>query len=123
MVEMAILVVAIHAAWLLLVILGALWTRGRPFWSGVHILALIWGIAVETGPWPCPLTLAETYFEAHAGLAASQSSALLQVLNDIVYPDLPGWIVGAAGVAVCVLNLGIYSRRFLKARLEPQKTV
>lgn len=123
MIAMAILVVAIHAAWLLLVILGALWTRGRPFWSGVHVLALIWGIIVEAGPWPCPLTLAETYFEGHAGLAEYQSSALLQVLNNIVYPDLPGWIVGAAGVAVCVLNLGIYSRRFLKARLEPQKTV
>lgn len=123
MIEMAILVVAIHAAWLALVILGALWTRGRPFWSGVHILALIWGIAVETGPWPCPLTLAETYLEAHAGLAASQWSALLRLLNNIVYPILPGWVVTAAGVAVCAFNLGIYGRRFLRARLEPQKSV
>ena len=58
MVQMAILVVAVHAAWLFLVIFGALWTRNRPVWSTVHALALVWGIIAELGPWPCPLTLA-----------------------------------------------------------------
>lgn len=110
MIELAILVVALHAAWLLAVIFGALWTRGRPLWSAAHIAALLWGIAVEVGPWPCPLTLAESYFEARAG-AGAQASALLHLLDSTVYPNLPGWIVGAAGVAVCVFNLGIYGWR------------
>ncbi|MGH9591352.1 MAG: DUF2784 family protein [Terracidiphilus sp.] len=111
MIDLAILIVAFHAAWLLLVIFGALWTRGRPFWSAAHIAALIWGIVVEVGPWPCPLTLAESHFEAVAGAAACQASPLLRLLDNIVYPNLAGWIVASAGAAVCIFNLGIYSGR------------
>jgi Protein of Unknown function (DUF2784) len=112
---LATIVLAIHLAWLALVIFGALWTRGRPVWSTVHIVALLWGIVAEVGPWSCPLTLAETYFEAKAGAAAYQGSFLLHYLDAIVYPNLPGWIVTCAGVAVCVFNLIIYLRRFAQA--------
>ena len=118
LVQLATLVVAMHAIWLFLVIFGALWTRHRPVWSTVHILALVWGILVEVGPWPCPLTLAESYFEAHATLAAYQASELLHVLNAVVYPNLPGWMVAGAGVAVCVFNLVIYGLRFRRVLLE-----
>jgi hypothetical protein len=118
MIELAILVAALHAAWLLLVIIGALWTRGRPLWSALHIAALLWGIVVEVGPWGCPLTLAESYFEARAGAGAYQASTMLHILENIVYPNLPAWIVTTAGVAVCVFNLGIYGRRFLKGRMQ-----
>ena len=124
MIELAILVVAIHAAWLLLVIFGALWTRGRPFWSAAHILALAWGILVEVGPWPCPLTLAESYLETRAGAAAYQASPLLRVLDNIVYPNLPGWIVVGAGVAVCIFNLGLFGARVWRSysrRREAQR--
>ena len=117
MVDLAISVVAIHAAWLSLVIFGALWTRHRPVWSTLHILTLLWGIVVEVGPWPCPLTLAESYFEAHATLAAYQASFSLHLLNAIVYPNLPGWTVAGAGVAVCAFNLAIYGLRFRRALL------
>lgn len=115
MVELAILTVALHAVWLLLVIFGALWTRGRLFWSISHIAALAWGVLVEVGPWPCPLTMAESYFEAKAGAAAWQGNSLLHLLDNIVYPNVSGWIVASAGVAVCVLNLGIYGGRLLRS--------
>jgi hypothetical protein len=111
MIAAAILTVAVHGAWLALVIFGALWTRGRPVWSTVHILALLWGIAVEVGPWPCPLTLAEQYFENKAGWAAYQGSFLLHYLDAIVYPDLPEWIVTLVGAGLCCLNLGVYGWR------------
>ncbi|HEY2003353.1 MAG TPA: DUF2784 domain-containing protein [Acidobacteriaceae bacterium] len=118
---LSVLVLAVHLLWLALVIFGALWTRGRPVWTTLHILALLWGIAVEVSPWPCPLTLAENYFEARAGLAAYQGSFLLHYLDAIVYPTLPGWIVTSAGVAVCAANLGIYARRWHKSRaLRPR---
>jgi hypothetical protein len=109
------LMLAIHLAWLAFVIFGALWTRGRPLWSALHILALVWGIVVELGPWPCPLTLAESYFEARAGFSAYQGSFLLRYLDAIVYPNLPFWLVTAAGVAVCAFNLAIYGRRWFCA--------
>ncbi|HTX76683.1 MAG TPA: DUF2784 domain-containing protein [Terracidiphilus sp.] len=104
----AILTLLIHLTWILFVIFGALWTRGRPVWSTIHILALLWGIAVELSPWPCPLTLAETWFETKAGAAAYHGSFLLHYLDAIVYPNLPDWSLTLAGVAVCALNLTIY---------------
>ncbi|MDE3150401.1 MAG: DUF2784 domain-containing protein [Acidobacteriota bacterium] len=118
MILFAILIVASHLAWLALVIFGALWTRGRPVWSTVHILALLWGIAAEVGPWPCPLTLAEAYFEVRAGAAAYQGSFLLHYLDAIVYPNLPGWVVASAGVTVCAVNLGVYCWRLGHALLR-----
>jgi hypothetical protein len=114
----AILVLLAHLAWIVLVIFGALWTCGRPVWSALHILALLWGIAVEAGPWPCPLTLAEQFFEARAGLTAYQGSFLLHTLDGIVYPNVPAWVVTIIGVAVCALNLGIYALRLRKHLLH-----
>jgi len=112
----AILILLVHLAWILLVICGALGTRGRPVWTTLHILSLLWGIAVEAGPWPCPLTLAEQYFEARAGIAAYRGSFLLRTLDAVVYPGLPAWLITAAGIAVCLFNLGIYARRFREFR-------
>lgn len=118
MITAAILVLTSHLLWIVLLIVGALFTRGRPLWSTLHILALIWGIVVEVGPWPCPLTLAEQYFEAGAGLAAYQGSFLLHTLDALVYPNLPGWLVTVFGVSVCVFNLGVYLWRFRKHLLR-----
>lgn len=118
---LAALVLAIHLAWLALVIFGALWTRRRPVWGTVHILALLWGTAVEVGPWSCPLTLAEEYFESRAGAAAYHGSFLVHYLDAIVYPDFPGWVVTCAGVSVCALNLFIYVRRLAKAAAQRRR--
>ena len=114
MTDAAILILLVHLAWIVLVIFGALCTCGRPVWTTLHIFALLWGIAAEAGPWPCPLTLAEQYFETRAGLAAYHGSFLLHTLDAIVYPNVPAWIVTAIGVAVCVFNLGVYVWRFRK---------
>lgn len=112
MAALATLILLAHLVWIALVIFGALLTRGRPVWSAVHILALLWGIAVEAGPWPCPLTLAEQYFETRAGLAAYHGSFLLHTLDAIVYPNLPNWVITLLGVSVCAFNLLIYLWRF-----------
>lgn len=112
--ELAILVLVAHLAWILLVVFGAIWTRGRPVWSALHIGALLWGIAVEVGPWPCPLTLLEAYFEGKAGVLAVRDGFVLHWLDAVVYPNLPGWVVTIAGVAVCGGNLAIYGWRARK---------
>jgi hypothetical protein len=113
----AALILMVHLAWLALVILGAFWTRGRRVWSALHILALLWAIVVEVGPWPCPLTLAEQYFESRAGPSAYQGSFLLHYLDAILYPNLPGWVVTSSGVVVCTVNLGIYFRRLRRSQI------
>jgi uncharacterized protein DUF2784 len=73
-----------------------------------HILALLWGVVVETLPLPCPLTLAEDVLQQQPGLHTYQGGLLLRCLDRIVYPDLPDeWITGI-GVAICVFNLALY---------------
>ncbi len=118
MAQMAILVMFVHLAWIALIIFGAIWTSGRPVLSALHILALLWRIAVEISPWPCPLTLAEQYFESGAGPAAYRGGFVLHYLDAIVYPNIPDWIITSAGVAVCGLNLGIYGWRLRRALIH-----
>ena len=113
-------ILVLHLAWILWAIAGALWTRGRPWLTAFHVVSLVWGIIVEVGPWPCPLTLAEQRFEAREGMYSPiqtwTGGFLLHYLDAAIYPNLPGWLVASFGVAVCVFNLGIYVRRFWKSR-------
>ena len=118
---LAAFILAFHLLWLACVTFGAFFTRGRPVWTTLHLLALVWGILVELTPWPCPLTLAENYFETHAGHLSYRGSFLLHYLDAMVYPNLPFWIVTSAGVAVCLLNLAVYIRRWRRFRtLSPR---
>ncbi len=122
MLTAAILVLLLHLVWMGLIIFGALFTRGRPFWTTVHVLGLLWGIIPSSGLLPCPLTVAVEYYEMGAGTAAIQSNFLARTLDSIVYPSVPGWILSVFGVGVCVFNLGIYLwrlRRFLLLRRTP----
>jgi hypothetical protein len=121
MATLATLILLLHTIWIALVIFGALLTRGRPFWSTLHILALLWAIAVEAGPWPCPLTLAEQHFESLAGVSPYRGGFLLHHLDALVYPNLPSWAITVAGVSVCVFNLAIYGWR-LRAWLLHRRT-
>jgi Protein of Unknown function (DUF2784) len=110
------LVLSIHLAWILFVIAGALVTRGRPRLTALHVGSLIWGIAVETGPWPCPLTMAENAFETRAGIVPDSGGFLVHTLDRIVYPNLPVELITTCAVVVCVLNLGTYGYRLLNYR-------
>ncbi len=107
---------AVHLFWILWVIFGAFWTRGRPFLTAVHILSLVWGIIVELSPLPCPLTLAEQFFEQQAGAAPYRGAFLMHLLDRVVYPDLPESALVVAGVAVCALNLAVYAWRYRFAK-------
>ena len=112
---LAALVLAIHLTWILWVICGALWTRGRPWLTGFHLASLVWGITVEVGPWPCPMTLLEQNLEARAGLQSYSGSFLVHYLDAIVYPNIPVDVIIGCGVGMCGLNLLIYLSRLVRA--------
>jgi hypothetical protein len=113
---LAEIVLAIHLAWIVWVIAGAYFTRDRPFLTAFHIASLFWGLFVELGPWPCPLTLAEEFFEGRAGIDPYRGGFLVHYLDSIVYPNLPEFVLIVTGVAVCVLNLLVYVQRFRRSR-------
>lgn len=107
-------VLVAHLAFIAWVIFGALFTRGRPWLAWAHVITIVYGIIVETTPLVCPLTLAENWCEVRAGVLPSNGPFLLHCLDTTVYPHVPVALLVAFAVAVCVLNLGIYARRFLK---------
>lgn len=104
-------VIVIHLLWIVLVLVGVVWTRGRPVWTAVHLACLVWGIVVEVGPWPCPLTLLENYFAARGGEHVIEGSFILHGVRAVIYPNAPYWLVSTAGVTACGVILGVYAWR------------
>jgi len=111
---LAALVLALHLAWILWVIFGALVTRGRPWLAGFHIASIVWGVIAEVGPWPCPLTLLEDRFESAAGMHSYSGDCLVHYLDAVVYPRIPVAVILAFAVAVCGANLIVYLIRMVR---------
>lgn len=107
----AILVLSAHLAFILWVIFGAIFTRGRPVLRRIHIVSLLWGLVIEIFPWTCPLTFAENWLEQRAGMAPYQGGFLLHYLDALVYPDVPPFLLTLAAAAVVAANIAIYWRR------------
>ena len=103
-----------HLAFMVWVMFGALVTRARAGLAALHIVSVVYGIVAELGPWPCPLTLAENFFEARAGLLPYQGPFVLHYLDAMVYPNLPSTLVVTSGVLVCLINLLVYGFRFYR---------
>lgn len=95
-------------------LLGWTLTRGRPVLRTLHLASLIYAIVIELVPWPpCPLTVTENWLEARAGIDPARGPFLVHLLDAIVYPDLPEWLVVGTAVLVCVVILAAYLRRYL----------
>jgi len=107
-------VLAVHLAFIGWVIFGAIFTRGRPWLAWVHVATIIYGIVVETTALVCPLTLAENWCEARAGVVPYHGPFLLHCLDATIYPNVPATVLIAVAVAVCVFNLGVYARRYTR---------
>ena len=108
-------VLFVHLLWCGWVLLGWIVTRGRPVLRTLHIASLVYAIVIESIPWPpCPLTVAETWLETRTGIEPARGPFLLRLLDAIVYPSLPAWVVVGGAVVVCVGILAVYVRRYFR---------
>ena len=105
-------ILTLHLVWVLWVIFGCLVTRNRRTLSALHIASLVYSIAIETGPWPCPLTRFEQQAQAKAGIKPYEGDFLVKYLEALVYPDVPYSLLVVVAVAVCSFNLGVYLWRW-----------
>jgi hypothetical protein len=113
---LAVLVLALHLAFILWVMIGAVFTRGRPWLACVHILCAAYGVVIEVGPWPCPLTIAENWFEVQAGRLPYHGPFLLHYLDLLVYPHVPPVLLTWLAVVVLAVNAVVYWRRWRRSR-------
>ena len=95
---LAVLVLFLHALFVLWVVFGALLTRSRPILRWLHIGSLVWGLFTELLPWQCPLTLLENWLEGNAGVAPDQGGFLLHYLDKLVYPNISSTMLTIAAV-------------------------
>ena len=110
----AIVVLALHLAFILWVIFGTLLTRRRPVLAWFHLASLVWALLVEVLPWTCPLTLGENWLEGCAGVVPYTGEFVLHYLNVLVYPNIPPLLLTVAAVMVIAVNVVIYCRRWLR---------
>jgi hypothetical protein len=115
---LAIATLVLHLSFILWVMIGAIFTRGRRWLAWVHILCAVYGVIIEVGPWPCPLTLAENWFEVQAGRIPYSGPFLLHYLDLLVYPHVPGELLAWLAGVVLAVNVVVYWRRWRRGRPE-----
>ena len=115
---LAIFVLFLHTLFIVWVIFGALLTRSHPILRWLHISSVVWGILTELLPWPCPLTVLESWLERSAGVEPEQGGFLLYYLDKLVYPDISPTTLTTAGVLICILNLAFYGRQIWITRFR-----
>lgn len=110
----AVLVLVLHLAFILWLIFGYFLARNDRLLRWLHILCLVYGLVIEIAPWPCPLTLLETWCEARAGIIPYRQPFLVHYLETLIYPDIPESLLVAGASIVCLINAVLYLRRFKK---------
>jgi len=83
----AVLVLALHLAFVLFVAFGAVLVLRRPRLSWLHLPAAAWGFFVELTGRGCPLTLLENTLRMRAGLGGYEGGFLEHYLLRLLYPD------------------------------------
>ena len=106
---LADLVLALHALFVVFVVLGGLlalrWRRA----VFVHVPCALWGAWVTMAGWICPLTPLEVTLRQRAGEGGYAGGFLEHYLVPILYPgDLTRGIQIGLGVVGLVLNIAIY---------------
>ena len=116
---LADLVVALHAAFVVFVVLGGLlvlrWRRA----AWVHLPAAAWGAWIEFSGRICPLTPLENHYRRLGGQARYQGGFIDHSILPVLYPHgLTRAAQLVLGVLVVAFNAWIYWRAFRRTPLQ-----
>ncbi|MCS6926978.1 MAG: DUF2784 domain-containing protein [Candidatus Binatia bacterium] len=108
---LADVVVTFHLAFVLFVVLGALFVRRWRWIMWLHLPAVAWGVIVEWTGWTCPLTPVENWLRVWGEEAGYTGGFIDQYVTAVLYPTgLPPAAHRLLGVAVLAVNLVLYWR-------------
>ena len=114
---LADLVLAVHAMFLLFVVLGGLLVLWKPRIAWVHIPCAMWGAWVELAGWICPLTPLEVDLRIRAGEVGYGGGFIERYVTAVLYPQgLTREIQIGLGIAVIAVNIIVYIIVIKKAR-------
>ena len=83
----SVLVLALHLAFVLFVVFGAVLVLRRPRLAWLHLPAAAWGVFIELTGRGCPLTLLENLLRLRAGLDGYAEGFLEHYILWVLYPD------------------------------------
>ena len=107
---LAFLTAVAHLSFILFVIFGGFIVARRPRLAPVHLACAAWGAYVSLANRICPLTPLENWFRERGGGTGYGGDFLEHYLLAILYPTgLTASTQRALGVAVIVLNAGVYA--------------
>ncbi|MEV0432159.1 DUF2784 domain-containing protein [Nocardia sp. NPDC050413] len=105
---LADLIAVTHVAFIAYVVAGGFVAWRRPRTIGAHLLAASWGFGTILIGFDCPLTYAENWARARAGVAGLPEAGFIDhYLTGVIYPDSAlGLVRAVAATAVLVSWLG-----------------
>ena len=113
---LADLVFVVHLAFIIFVILGALLVW-RWHWVIIpHLVAVIWGLAIEFLNAPCPLTPLEQVLLRKAGEEGFSGGFVEHYIVPLIYPQAHPRFFLKAGIFVLVINLVLYGVMVIRIR-------
>jgi hypothetical protein len=110
-------VFAIHLAFIVFAVAGALCVMRRPRLAWLHVPAAAWAVWIELAGRICPLTPLENALLERAGLEGYSGGFVAHYLIPLIYPaGLTPAIQVAIGAGVLALNVALYARIIRRAR-------
>jgi hypothetical protein len=107
---LADVVVALHALFVVFVVLGGLLVLRWPRAAWAHLPAAAWGVWIEWSGAICPLTHLENRLRRLAGEAGSTAGFVERAVSPVLYPDgLSRNAQITLGAAVLLMNSAIYA--------------
>ena len=113
--------VLLHVAWIVFVITGAFWLRRHPRLRLVHLLAVIYSLAIEVFRWICPLTHLEQALWRRAGTSAYQGAFVIHYLEKLIYFRAPQWLLVSLAALLLSITVGLYFRPLPPRRVAPTR--
>jgi len=100
---------AVHLAFILFVVFGALLVARYPRVAWLHGPSVLWGGVAAMRGWVCPLTPLENRLRERAGAEGYDMGFIEHYLMPLIYPSgLTANLQMAMGVGVLVINLVVY---------------
>ena len=108
-------VVAVHALFIVFVVLGGFVAWRWRWMAAVHLPCAAWGVLIEFRHWVCPLTPLENHLRTKAGAQGYEGGFIEHYLLPVIYPGgltpQAQLVLGSAALAVNLLAYGVLVRR------------
>jgi hypothetical protein len=118
---MAGFILAVHFLFNTWVVLGATVTAGHPLLERLHIISLFYGAVMENVSWACPLTIAQKWCVQKAGGVPYHGGFIIHYLQALVAPNFPLELLRWGAIAVLLVNLAVYGRRYARRYAETHR--